>query len=40
MGIFWDLIQQDKLQKQEDKANSLEDRVEQIEQELAIQEHY
>ena len=35
MGIFWDLIQQDELQKQEDKANSLEDRVEQLEQELA-----
>jgi hypothetical protein len=35
MGIFWDLIQQDELQKQEDKANSLEDRVELLEQELA-----
>ena len=35
MGIFWDLIQQDELQKQEDKANSLEERVEQLEQELA-----
>jgi hypothetical protein len=34
MGIFWDLIQQDELQKQEDKANSLEERVEQLEQEL------
>lgn len=35
MGIFWDLIQQDELQKQEEKANSLEDRVAQLEQELA-----
>lgn len=35
MGIFWDLIQQDELQKQEDKANSLEDRIEQLEQDLA-----
>ena len=34
MGIFWDLIQQDELQKQEDKAKSLEERVEQLEQEL------
>ena len=35
MGIFWDLIQQEELQKQEEKANSLEDRVEQLEKELA-----
>ena len=35
MGIFWDLIQQDELQKQEEKANSLEDRVEQLEKDLA-----
>lgn len=34
MGIFWDLIQQDELEKQEAKANSLEDRVEQLEKEL------
>ncbi|MBT8271270.1 MAG: hypothetical protein KJO25_04415 [Bacteroidia bacterium] len=34
MGIFWDLIQQDEIQKQEEKANNLEDRVEQLEQEL------
>lgn len=34
MGIFWDLIQQDELQKQEEKANSLEERVEFLEQEL------
>jgi predicted HTH domain antitoxin len=35
MGIFWDLIQQDELQKQEEKANSLEDRVELLEKELS-----
>ncbi|MFT5215906.1 MAG: hypothetical protein ACI83H_001023 [Glaciecola sp.] len=35
MGIFWDLIQQDELQKQEEKANSLEDRVEQLEADLS-----
>jgi hypothetical protein len=35
MGIFWDLIQQDELQKQEDKANSLEERVEQLEKDLS-----
>ena len=34
MGIFWDLIQQDELEKQEAKANSLEERVEQLEKEL------
>ncbi|MFT4782090.1 MAG: hypothetical protein ACJAZK_001099 [Psychroserpens sp.] len=35
MGMFWDLIQQDELQKQEEKANSLEERVERLESELA-----
>ena len=35
MGIFWDLIQQDELQKQEDKAHSLEERVEQLEKDLS-----
>lgn len=35
MGIFWDLIQQDELQKQEDIANSLEERVEQLEKDLS-----
>jgi len=34
MGIFWDLLQQDELEKQEAKANSLEDRVEILEKEL------
>jgi hypothetical protein len=35
MGIFWDLIQQDALHKQEKKANNLEDRLDQLEKELA-----
>lgn len=35
MGIFWDLLQQDELEKQQKKANSLEDRVEELEQELS-----
>jgi hypothetical protein len=34
MGIFWDLIQQDELEEQEKKANSLEERVAQLEIEL------
>lgn len=34
MGIFWDLMQQDELEKQEDKANSLEERVQKLEDEL------
>lgn len=35
MGIFWDLMQQDELEKQEDKANSLEERVQKLEEDLA-----
>lgn len=35
MGIFWDIMQQDELDKQEAKAKNLEDRVEQLETELA-----
>lgn len=35
MGIFWDLVQQDELNKQEKKAQGLEDRIEQLEAELA-----
>lgn len=35
MGIFWDLMQQDELEKQEAKANNLEDRVLQLENELS-----
>ena len=34
MGIFWDLMQQDELDKQQKKASSLEDRVEILETEL------
>lgn len=34
MGIFWDLIQQDEIEKQAKKASSLEERVALLEQEL------
>ncbi len=34
MGIFWDLLQQDELDKQQKHANSLEDRVEFLETDL------
>lgn len=34
MGIFWDLIQQDELEKQKKQAISLEDRVAHLEEEL------
>lgn len=34
MGIFWDLLQQDELDKQQKQANSIEDRVEVLEKEL------
>jgi len=36
MGIFWDLLQQEELDKQEKKAESLEERVAQLEKQ---QEH-
>ena len=35
MGIFWDLIQQDELEKQKKQANSLEDRVAHLEEDLS-----
>ncbi len=35
MGIFWDIMQQDELDKQEKKAQNLEERVEQLEADLA-----
>ena len=35
MGIFWDLIQQSQLDEQRGKAESLEDRVMHLEDELA-----
>jgi len=34
MGIFWDLLQQDELEKQKKDAETLEDRVSQLESEL------
>ena len=34
MGIFWDLLQQDELEKQQKQASSLEDRLEFLETEL------
>lgn len=34
MGIFWDIMQQDELDKQEKKAQNLEERVEQLEADL------
>lgn len=35
MGIFWDLLQQDELDKQQKQADSMEDRVKHLETELA-----
>lgn len=35
MGIFWDLIQQNEIQEQGKKAENLEERVSQLEKELA-----
>jgi hypothetical protein len=35
MGIFWDLLQQDELEKQQKQADSVEDRVAIIEDDLA-----
>lgn len=34
MGIFWDLLQQDELEKQQKQAETLEDRVGHLESEL------
>ncbi len=34
MGFFWDLLQEDELEKQQKQANSLEDRIEILENEL------
>lgn len=34
MGLFWDLIQQSELEEQKDKAESLEERVALLEDEL------
>jgi hypothetical protein len=35
MGIFWDLMQQSKIEEQQKQADSLEDRIEFLEKELA-----
>ena len=35
MGIFWDLMQQDELEKQEAQAKNVEERVAILEKELA-----
>ena len=35
MGIFWDLLQQDELEKQQEQANNVEDRVAILEEDLA-----
>ena len=35
MGIFWDLLQEDELKKQQKHADSLEDRVLNLETELS-----
>jgi hypothetical protein len=34
MGIFWDLLQQEELDKQEKKSKNLEERVSHLEEEL------
>ena len=34
MGIFWDLLQQDELEKQQKQANSVEERVKLLEDDL------
>ena len=34
MGLFWDLIQQNELEEQKGKADSLEERVAELETEL------
>ena len=35
MGIFWDLMQQDELEEQKEKAKTIEDRVAELEGDLA-----
>ena len=34
MGIFWDLLQQEEIEKQQKQADSIEDRVDALEKEL------
>jgi polyhydroxyalkanoate synthesis regulator phasin len=40
MGLFWDLIQQSELDEQKGKADSLEERVATLENELSSTNHY
>lgn len=35
MGIFWDLLQQDEIEKQKKQANSIEERVAHLEEDLS-----
>lgn len=35
MGIFWDLLQQDELEKQQKQADTIDDRVAVLEDDLA-----
>ncbi len=35
MGIFWDLLQQEELEKQQEQADGIEGRVKLLEEELA-----
>ena len=35
MGIFWELLQQDEIEKQQKQADSIDDRVALLEDELA-----
>ena len=35
MGIFWDLMQQEELEEQKEKAQTVEDRVARLEKDLA-----
>ena len=39
MGLFWDLIQQGQISKQSQHARSLEDRVRNLEDQMAKQQH-
>ncbi len=34
MGIFWDLVQQDEIEKQKEQASSVEERVKLLEEDL------
>ena len=35
MGIFWDLLQQDELEKQQNQTDNVEERVKLLEEDLA-----